>query len=226
MLTDTAIRNAKLREKPYKLTDGGGLYLIVNPNGARYWRFRYRIDKKEKLISLGIYPEVSLRAARDRRDEAKKIRRSGVDPSKHRQAEKIALGETFEAIAREWFAKFSTNWAKNHSDKVIRRIELDLLPWIGARNIREITAQAILACLRRIEQRGALDTAHRALQNCGQVFRYAVATGRAPRDPSADLRGALPPAKAGHFASITEPAKVAALLRAIDSYDGRRRNPC
>lgn len=161
-----------------------------------------------------------MRAARDRRDEAKRKLQSGIDPSAHRKAEKIAEGETFEAVAREWFSKFSTNWAPSHSEKVIRRIELDLSPRIGARPIREITAPELLTCLRRIEERGALDTAHRARQNCGQVFRYAVATGRAGRDPSADLRGALPPVKAGHFASVTEPVKVAALLRAIDSYDG------
>ena len=220
MLTDTAVRNAKPREKPYKLTDGGGLYVIVNPNGSRWWRFRYRVEGREKLISLGVYPETSLREARERRDDAKKLHKSGVDPSVRRQIEQRVTAETFEAIAREWFAKFSVNWAPSHSEKVIRRIELDLFPWIGARPIQEITAPELLTCLRRIEERGALDTAHRAHQNCGQVFRYAVATGRAERDPSADLRGALPPVKAGHFASITEPAKVAALLRSIDSYDG------
>lgn len=220
MLTDTAVRNAKPREKPYKLTDGGGLYVIVNPNGSRWWRFRYRVEGREKLISLGVYPEVSLREARERRDGAKKLHKSGVDPSARRQIEQKVAAETFEAVAREWFAKFSVNWAPSHSEKVIRRMELDLFPWIGSRPIREITAPELLTCLRRIEERGALDTAHRAHQNCGQVFRYAVATGRAERDPSADLRGALPPVKAGHFASITEPVAVAALLRSIDSYHG------
>lgn len=186
----------------------------------RWWRFRYRVQGREKLISLGVYPEISLREARERRDEAKKMHKSGGDPSARRQIEQKVTAETFEAVAREWLAKFSVNWAPSHSEKVIRRIELDLFPWIGARPIREITAPELLTCLRRIEERGALDTAHRAHQNCGQVFRYAVATGRAERDPSADLRGALPPVKPGHFASITEPARVAALLRSIDSYDG------
>src|SRR3954470_51713 len=157
MLTDTAVRNAKPREKPYKLTDGGGLYVIVNPNGSRWWRFRYRVQGREKLISLGVYPEISLREARERRDDAKKLHKSGVDPSARRQIEQRVTAETFEAIAREWFAKFSVNWAPSHSEKVIRRIELDLFPWIGARPIREITAPELLTCLRRIEERGAID---------------------------------------------------------------------
>jgi integrase len=167
----------------------------VNPNGSRWWRFRYRVQGREKLISLGVYPEISLREARERWDGAKKLHKSGVDPSVRWQIEQKVTAETFEAIASEWFAKFSVHWAPSHSEKVMRRIELDLFPWIGARPIREITAPELLTCLRRIEERGALDTAHRAHQNCGQVFRYAVATGRAERDPSADLRGALPPVK-------------------------------
>lgn len=220
MLTDTAVRNAKPREKPYKLADSGALYLLISPGGSKLWRFKYRVDGKEKLLALGAYPEIPLKQARDRRDEARRLLANGVDPGVKRQVEKAAAGDTFEAIAREWFAKFSANWAASHSEKVIRRLELDLFPWLGARPIREIIAPELLSCLRRIEGRGAVDTAHRAHQNCGQVFRYAVATGRADRDPSADLRGALAPVKGGHFASITEPMKVAALLRAIHGYDG------
>jgi integrase len=219
-LADIAIRNAKPQEKPVKLFDTGGLYLLVNPNGSRWWRLKFRYGGKEKLISLGTYPETTLKAARERRDEARVMLAQGINPSAKRQATKAAPAESFEAIAREWFAKFSPGWAKGHSEKIIRRLERDVFPWIGARPLRDIAAPELLSVLRRIEARGALDTAHRAHQNCGQVFRYAVATGRAERDPSADLRGALPPVRKGHFAAIVEPAEVGALLRAISGYRG------
>jgi integrase len=219
-LADIAIRNAKPQEKPVKLFDTGGLYLLVNPNGSRWWRLKFRYGGKEKLISLGTYPETTLKAARERRDEARVMLAQGINPSAKRQATKAAPAESFEAIAREWFAKFSPGWAKGHSEKIIRRLERDVFPWIGARPLRDIAAPELLSVLRRIEERGVLDTAHRAHQNCGQVFRYAVATGRAERDLSADLRGALPPVRKGHFAAIVEPAEVGALLRAISGYRG------
>ncbi len=219
MLTDTAIRNARPREKPYKLSAGGSIYLL-NPNESRLWRFKYRLNGKEKLLALGSYPVVSLKLAKERRDKARRLRSDGLNPAAHKGAEQAEEGETFEVAAREWFTKFSVNWASSHAQKVIRRLEMDLFPWLGARPIHAVTAPEILTCLRRIEARGALDTAHRAHQNCGQVFRYAVATARAERDPSADLRGALPPVHGGHFASITEPVKVGALLRAIHGYTG------
>jgi integrase len=219
-LADIAIRNAKPQEKPVKLFDTGGLYLLVNPNGSRWWRLKFRYGGKEKLISLRTYPETTLKAARERRDEARVMLAQGINPSAKRQATKAAPAESFEAIAREWFAKFSPGWAKGHSEKIIRRLERDVFPWIGARPLRDIAAPELLSVLRRIEERGVLDTAHRAHQNCGQVFRYAVATGRAERDPSADLRGALPPVRKGHFAAIVEPAEVGALLRAISGYRG------
>jgi integrase len=141
-------------------------------------------------------------------------------PGAQRKAAKVAGTDTFEAVAREWFAKFSMNWAKTHSEKIIRRLESDIFPWLGSRPVGQITAPELLTCLRRVESRGALDTAHRAHQNCGQIFRYAIATGRAERDPAADLRGALPPVSGGHFATITDPAGIGALLRAIDGYEG------
>jgi integrase len=219
-LTDIAIRKAKPQEKPVKLYDSAGLFLLLNPNGSRWWRFKYRFAGKEKLLSMGTYPEVSLKEAREKRDQARKQIAAGIDPGAERKAIKAATGDTFEAIAREWFAKFSPTWADTHAGKIIRRLELDVFPWIGARPVREITAPELLAVLRRIEERGALDTAHRAKQNCGQIFRYAIATGRADRDPSGDLRGALPPAKEGHFASITEPKAIGELLRALDGYRG------
>jgi integrase len=220
MLTDIAIKGAKPREKPYKLADEGGLFMLVTPKGGRWWRLKFRVDGKEKLLSLGVYPDVSLKDARQRRDNLRQQLASGVDPGAQRKAQKVAGADTFEAVAREWFAKFSTNWAKTHSDKIIRRLESDIFPWLGSRPVGQITAPELLTCLRRVESRGALDTAHRAHQNCGQIFRYAIATGRAERDPAADLRGALPPVNGGHFATITDPAAIAALLRAIDGYEG------
>jgi len=223
-LTATSIKNARAVDKPLKLFDGGGLYLLVNPNGSRWWRFKYRYLGKEKLLSFGTYPDISLKDARDRRDEARKQLAADIDPGEHRKAMKTTLavrGEnSFEIVAREWFAKYSPNWAAGHSDKIIRRLERDIFPWLGGRPIAEITAPDLLATLRRIESRGAIETAHRAQQNCSQVFRYAVATGRADRDSTADLRGALTPVKERHHASITDPKRVGELMRAIDGYRG------
>ncbi len=223
-LTDTVIRNAKPGEKPIKLFDERGLFLLVTPTGGKWWRFRFMFDGKEKLLSLGVYPDVSLKDARERRDEARKLVANGVNPSENRKIQKTAradlIANSFEVVAREWFAKYSATWAKNHGDRIIRRFERDIFPWIGARPIAEINAPELLAAVRRIENRGALETAHRALGNCGQVFRYAVATGRAERDPSGDLRGALPPVRGTHFAATTEPKRFAEILRALDGYEG------
>lgn len=229
-LTDTAIRNAKPGTKPVKMFDESGLFLLVAPSGGKWWRFKYRFGGKEKLLSLGTYPEVSLKEARDKRDEARKQVATGIDPGEHRKAHKAAkaerTGNSFEIVAREWFAKYSPNWVASHSDKIIRRLERDVFPWIGGRPIVEVTAPELLTVLRRIENRGAIETAHRALQNCGQVFRYAVATSRAERDPSGDLRGALPPTKEKHHASITDPKAIGELLRAIDGYQGSLVTKC
>lgn len=229
-LSDTAIKSAKPSEKQVKLSDEKGLFLLVAPSGGKWWRFKYRIGGKEKLLSLGTYPEVSLKDARQRRDDARKLLAGGVDPSENRKATKAAkaesAGNSFEVIAREWFAKFSAGWVKSHADKIINRLEKDIFPWIGRKPIADITAPELLAALRRIESRGAVETAHRAHQNCGQVFRYAVATGRALRDPSPDLRGALSPVQGTHLAAITDPKKVGELLRAIDGYEGQFVTKC
>lgn len=231
-LSDTSIRNAKpgvkpgseRTNKPYKLSDAGGLYLEVTPAGGKWWRLKYRFGGKEKRLSLGVYPDVPLKTARDRRDEARKLLANGIDPSEHRKAAKSVRAEraanSFEVVAREWFAKYQPSWADHHADRIIRRFERDVFPFIGDKPIAEVNAPTLLAVVRKIEARGALETAHRALGNCGQVFRYAVATGRAERDPSGDLRGALPPVKGEHFAAITEPKRVAELLRMIDGYQG------
>jgi len=221
-LTNTAIRNANSSKKTRKLYDERGLYLEISPNGGKWWRFKYRYIGKEKRLSLGVYPDVTLKMARERREESRKLLADGIDPSENRKAQKLANGgeNSFEVIAREWFAKYSTNWTTDHGGRIFRRLERDVFPWIGDKQIAKVTAPELLSLIQRIEKRGAIETAHRALGNCGQVFRYAIATGRAERDLSSDLRGALPPAKGEHFAAITEPKQVAEILRAIDGYEG------
>ena len=223
-LTDTAIRNAKARAKPFRLADARGLYLEMAPAGGKWWRLKYRFGGKEKRLSLGVYPDVSLGMARERRDSARKLLADGVDPSANRKAQNAAKVEraanSFETVAREWYAKFAPGWVAGHGEKIIRRLERDIFPWIGAKPIAEVTAPELLKAIRRIEDRGANETAHRAMQNCGQVFRYAIATGRADRDISADLRGALAPVKGKHHAAITEPKGLAPLLRAMHGYEG------
>ena len=222
-LTDTKVRTTKPTEKPQKLFDGGGLFLLLTPTGGRLWRFKYRFGGSEKLLSIGTYPETSLVEARQRRDQASALLAKGIDPSETKKAQKAAGNqetETFEIIAREWYAKFSPSWATSHAKKNIRRLELFIFPWLGDRPVKTITAPELLAALRRIEAKGALETAHRVKQVCGQVFRYAIATGRAERDPSGDLRGAIPPASGKHMATITDPKEIAGLLRSIDDYRG------
>lgn len=223
-LTDTAIRTAKPAEKATKIADSGGLYLLLSPNGSKWWRLDYRFLGKRKTLSMGVYPTVGLKAARDKRDEAKRLLADGIDPGEERKIQKAARHEraenSFEVVAREWFAKFSPNWASSHADKIIRRLERDVFPWIGGNPIAEIKASDLLRAIKKIESRGVLETAHRALQNCSQVFRYAVAHGLCDRDPSGDLRGALPPVKGRHFAAIIDPPGVAKLLRSFDDFKG------
>jgi integrase len=227
-LTDTAIRAAKAQAKTLRLFDGGGLYLEVSPAGGKWWRWKYRFGGKETRISLGVYPDVTLKVAREKRDAARRQLAAGIDPGQARKAEKLsqAGADSFEAIAREWHTKFAPGWVASHGDRILTRLEKDLFPWIGKRPIAEIKAPDLLAVLRRIENRGALETAHRAMQNCGQVFRYAVATGRAERDPTGDLRGALPAPKEKHHASIVDPKRIGELLRAIDAYEGFFATKC
>jgi integrase len=222
-LTDKEIKNIKPSTKRIRLFDERALYLEVSPAGGKWWRLKYRHGGKEKRLSLGVYPDVSLKEARERRDEARKLLSSDIDPGVRRRVLKAsrASGEdSFEVITREWFAKFSTNWAKSHSDRMLRLFERDVFPWIGSRPVAEIEAPELLSVLRRIESRGAIETAHRARTRCGQVFRYAIATARSKRDPSADLRGALPPVKGEHFAATTEPKRLGEILRAMDGYRG------
>jgi integrase len=224
MLTDTQVRQAKPAEKALRLWDERGLYLEVTPAGGKVWRFKYRINGKEKRLGLGRYPDTGLKEARERREEARKLVAAGVDPSVQRKAQKTAAelqaANSFEVVAREWFLRYSSNWADSHSKTVLRRLEKDIFPWMGDRPISEITAPELLAVIRNVEGRGALETAHRELNICGQVFRYAVATGRADRDPSGDLRGALPPVQSKHLAAITDPKRLGEILRILDTYQG------
>ena len=221
-LTDVVVRAATSQSRTRKLFDGRGLYLEISPSGGRWWRWKYRVGGKEKRLSLGVYPDVSLKAARARREAVRQQLAAGIDPGQARKAQKLALtgADSFEAVAREWHAKFSAGWVPRHGGRILRRLEHDLFPWLGQRPLADIRAPELLGVLRRIESRGAVETAHRAMQNCGQVFRYAIATGRAERDPTGDLRGALPPSTERHFASIIEPKRIGALLRAIDTYEG------
>lgn len=222
-LTDTKVRSAKPKNKQYKLFDGDGLFLLVSPAGGKWWRFKYRFGGKEKLMSLGTYPAVSLLEARGKRDQARKQVANNIDPSearKEKKAEKTKNESTFKLVANEWHKKFKSTWSKKHSDTILSRLENNVFPWIGKIPINDIKAPELLMVLRRIESRGALETAHRVRTICGQVFRYAIATGRAERDTAADLKGALPPAKPKHLAAITDPQKVGGLLRAIDGYEG------
>lgn len=216
-LTDTAIRVAKSEGKARKMFDGGGLFLLVTEAGGKHWKLKYRHAGKEKLLSFGSHPQVSLRAARERREEAKRQLAQGINPSLARH---LAQGSTVEVVANEWLAQQEHVWVPSHTVTVRQRLRQFIFPALGSRPVAEVKPPELLAMLRAIESRGTHETAHRVKQVCSQVFRFAVATGRAERDPTADLRGALAPVKRGHFATITEPRAVGALLRAIDTYDG------
>jgi integrase len=222
-LSEIKIRTAKPLEKTYKIFDGGGLFLLVTPPGGKLWYFKYRFTDKEKKLAFGAYPTISLAEARQRRDEARNQVSHGIDPGALRKAQKQALTEsteTFEVIAREWHTKFAATWTLGHAIAIKSRLERDFFPWIGKRPITEIKAPELLSVLHRVEERGALESAHRLRTIAGQIFRYAVATGRAEHDLSVDLKGALPQPKEKHHAAIIDPKEVAPLLRDLDGYQG------
>jgi len=225
MLSEIKIKAVKPGEKTFRLADEHGLYLEIAPSGGKWWRLKYRFDGKEKRISLGVHPEVSLREARLKRDDAKRLLTQGVDPSENRKAAKASrvelAGNSLEVIAREWFAQYAPTKAPSHTIRIMQMFERDIFPWIGGRPIAEVNPQELLSVMRRIESRGAIDTAHRSLTTCGMVFQYAVGTGRAPRDPSQDIRSVLKPRPAKkHFAAALEPAHIGALLRQFETYEG------
>ena len=222
-LTDTAIRNAKPGEKPRKLADERGLFILVTPKGGKWWRLKYRFGDKEKLLALGVYPDVSLKDARARRDEARKLLAEGIDPGEHRKAEarerKLSAKNSFEAVAREWLENIHDKWTPRHYADTLKRFETYIFPELGARPIAEVDAPALLAVLRKIEKKGAGETARKVHRACSQVFRYAIATSRCKSNPAADLRGALKPkGKVEHRAALTT-AELPELLRKIEAYD-------
>lgn len=219
-LTDKAIKALKPGPKARKVTDGGGLFLLVNPDGSRWWRFKYRYEGREKMISVGVYPDTGLALAREKRDEARRHLAAGINPSAHRAAKKAAVADSFEAVALEWYAKEAPSWVDAHGTRIKKRLENDVFPRIGTRPVSELKAQEILAVVRRIVDRKAIETAHRALANIGQVMRYAVATGRAPSDPTTALRGALPSPNSTHHAAVTDPTALGKLLVNLDGYQG------
>jgi integrase len=224
MLNDTLIRSLKTTDKPQKHFDGGGLFLFMPTTGSKLWRLAYRFEKKSKLLSFGEYPTVSLKDARERRDEAKKLLSQGIDPGLHkkhlREARLTEAANTFQAVALEWHATKTGDFTEKHRSRVLYRLETFLFPAFGKVGVAKIGVQDILAVVRPLEQKGLMETAHRLVQLVGQVFRYAVATGRATHNISADLRGALRPRKVTHRATITDTKKVGQLLLALDGYEG------
>jgi integrase len=226
-LTDAACRNAKPKDRPFKISDGGGLRLVVTPSGTKHWRLAYRFGGKEKTLSFGSYPKVRLVDARERRDDAKRLLREGIDPGaamrRQMKARQTPPSDRFEDIAREWHANAKTAWVMAHAERVLARMVHDVFPKIGSMPIDSIEARDVLAMIRAVEARGALDIAKRIRQSVGAVFRFAIATGRAKRDPSADLRGALKPSpRPRHHAALKE-SQLPEFLMRLDGYDGEPR---
>lgn len=219
-LSDAAVRNAKPRERRYKLFDEAGLFLIITPEGGKWWRVRYRWQGKEQTLSLGTYPKITLRQARLASNAIHQQLHAGINPSEARKASFAAMQDTFEVIARDWQAARAPRWSTGHAARILRDLEKDVLPWIGQKPIRAITAPNLKAILSRMVERGAVESAHRVLQVCGQVFRYAIAGEQAERNPAADLKGWLPAPARAHFATITDPHAIGELLRVIDGYQG------
>jgi integrase len=223
-LTNTACKNAKAAAKAYKLSDGGGMYLEIIPSGGKYWRLKYRFADKEKRLALGVYPHVTLAEARERRETAKKQLSNGIDPSfakqEHKRQNAINAENTFEAVGREWHEHQKARWSPAHATDILYRLEKDVFPILGNRPIADIKAPHILDNLRKIEKRGAHEMARRAVQYCGQIFRYAIVTGRADRDPTGDLRGALQPVQHGHYAAI-DADELPEFLRTLENNDAR-----
>jgi len=229
-LNTLTIKSAKPKAKKYRLPDGNGLYLEVTPSGGKLWRMKYRFLKKEKLLSFGAFPDVSLKEARVFKNEAKKLLSEEIDPAalkKELKQSKLADAKnSFEMVAREWVEQNKSKWAGSNAKHVMGRFERFIFPTLGKKSINDITAPDLLIAIRRIEKSGSIYTAYKVLQNCGQVFRYAMATARTTSDPSTALKGALPPIKTKHHASITNPKKIGELLRAINGYEGSFITQC
>ncbi|MBU6297977.1 MAG: integrase arm-type DNA-binding domain-containing protein [Alphaproteobacteria bacterium] len=226
-LTDSACKSARPKPKAYKRADIHGLYLHVAPNGSRYWRLKYRFLGKERVLALGVYPEVSLAEAREKRAVARKLLADGIDPSSAKRETKqraiLNATNTFEAVAREWHEHNLERWTPAYAKEILHRLEMDIFPVIGRRPVADITPLILLDALRKIERRGAHEMAHRATQYCGQIFRYAVVTGRVERNPTTDLKGALKPVRHSHFAAL-EPKDLPGFLQALERNEARLFN--
>ena len=223
-LTDVSIKSTKPKDKDFKLADEKGMYLLVKKSGAKYFRLDYRFAGKRKTLALGVYPEISLKEAREKRDEARKLIDANIDPIEHKKSQQLKLitdaNNTFKAVAIEWYEKFKGKWSESHARRKWHFFEKDVFPTFGNTPIKNISAQELLALLTKIQSRGAIDIGHRVRSVCGEVFRYGIYTGRCDRDPSQDLRGVLIPQRNKHMATITDPQQVGELLRAIDGYEG------
>ncbi|CNI59011.1 tyrosine-type recombinase/integrase [Yersinia intermedia] len=222
-LTDIKIKTAKPLDKPYKLADGGGMYLLVKPNGSKYWRMKYRYAGKEKMLSIGVYPDTPLAEARQKRDEARKVLAADGDPAEVKKteklAQKLAVENTFEAIAREWHKSKADRWSLRYRDEIIDTFEKDIFPYVGKRPITEIKPMELLETLKRMEKRGALEKMRKVRQRCGEVFRYAIVTGRAEYNPAPDLASALTPPKRQHFPFLTA-QELPYFLKDLSGYTG------
>lgn len=223
-LTDLACKNAKPKDKPYKLADSQGLYLSIQPNGSKYWRINYRFLGKQKSLALGVYPETSLGMAREQCQAARKQLANGIDPSQAKKDTKherlLNASNTFEAVGREWLAHYQDKWSSNHAATIVRRLDNDVFPVIGHRPIRDLKSSDMLMLARKIESRGAYEITRRAMQVCSQIFRYAVITNRAEYDPVPALKDALKPYKRGHYAALS-PRELPDFLKALDQNDIR-----
>lgn len=224
MLTNKDVNNAKPDESPYQLSDGRGMYLVISPTGSKYWRFKYRFLNRERRMALGVYPDVSLADAREKREAARKLVAAGVDPAIAKKDQKrraiLNNANTFEAVAREWHANRSERWQPKHAKTTMRRLEANLFPYLGSRPIADIDAPEVLEVLRRVEKRGAFHSAGNLKQFCGQIFRYGIATGRCHRDHAADLKGALKVGKTTHFAAL-DIKEMPEFLKALENNDAR-----
>ncbi|ENT4821211.1 MAG: tyrosine-type recombinase/integrase [Klebsiella michiganensis] len=222
-LTIRQIDTQKPRDKAFKLSDGGGLYLLVNPNGSRYWRLKYRFAGKEKLLAVGVYPDVTLAQARNRREEAKKLLGEGKDPAQERKLDKLSrqieVESSFEAIAREWYKRRFDNWSVSYREEMMRTFEKDVFPFIGHRPIKDIKPLELLDVLSKLEERGATEKARKVRQRCGEVWKYAVITGRADYNPAPDLASALVPHEKEHYAFLTK-EELPDFLRILETYSG------
>ena len=221
-LTATAVQKAKPKEKLYRLFDGGGLYLEVTPSGGLYWRMKYRFNNKEKRMAFGVYPIISLQEAREKRRLAKKMLDAGQDPNEQKKLDRlerqVSYENNFENVAREWHQQQIHTWKPVHAERILKRLEADVFPKVGARPIKALTAPELLAAFKAVEARGSRDLAHRIMQTTSQVFRYAVATGRAERDMTVDLKGALQPVRSINYAHLKEDS-LPTFLKKLERYE-------